>query len=308
MSVNSIPSAYSSYALQSLSSQASGTSGSTSSYFSASTAETAASTTAYAGGSMLDQLNEAMNMAMDALGLRAGDRVTFADVEEARKKMEEAFSARVAEDLLALGVDPDVNFTLVTDNNGGIKVIMDESVVKRTKTVEGSETIAAMLEELGLESDAVFSLSADGRGGFSVTADEDIKEQIEQYLADHPGVEAALRKEFDRSGGSAFTLEHGGADGMSLSYVFSGKEAKAAIEQYFEDKPEMVEKFNEIQALTNLDQARKSLSLDKSAVRKRVQMESLVAWFAGEGMGVDQLMQYSNGQSLFAASGVNYTV
>ena len=307
MSVNSIPSAYSNYALQPVLSQTSGTSGSTPSYFSATASDTPASTIAYAGGSLLDQLNEAMNMAMNALGLRAGDRVTFADVEEARKKMEEAFSAQVGDDLLALGVDPDVHFTLVTDNNGGIKVIMDEAIVKRTKTVEGSETIDAMLEELGLESDVAFSLSADGRGGFSVTADQDIKEQIEQYLEDRPGVEAALRKEFDRSGGSAFTLEHG-ADGLSLSYLFSGKDAKAAIEQYFEDKPEMVEKFNEIQALTNLDQARKGLSLDKSAVRKRVQMESLVAWFAGEGMGVDQLMQYSDGQSLFAASGVNYTV
>lgn len=56
---------------------------------------------------------------------KGSDRITFDDVEAYRNKLEEDFSAKLKEDLLKLGVDPDVEFTLVTDSSGRLNVVSD---------------------------------------------------------------------------------------------------------------------------------------------------------------------------------------
>ncbi len=307
MSVSGI--SQSNYALQfwqSQQKQADGTWGSASRY--ASSGANTATTNAYANSnsSMVEQLSKSIKLAMDTLGLKAGDRITFSSLLEAREKMEQDFAEQVKADLLKLGVDESVEFTLVSDGQGGIKVIMDESTVNKSKTLDKSDTIQTMLEELDLEG-VKFSLEADGKGGLTVKGDAEHKEAIEQYLEDHPEAKAALFKEIGLGENKAFTMEYAEDGSAKVSWEYSGKDDKAAIEKYFKDNPSMVKKFNEIQSLTNLEQARKSMALDKTTIRKRIQMESMVAWFAGQGMSVDQLMQYSGGQSYFAASGLNYT-
>jgi len=50
---------------------------------------------------------------------------TFDEIERYRKIQELEFTAQIKEDLAELGVDPDVQFTLVVDASGVVKVISD---------------------------------------------------------------------------------------------------------------------------------------------------------------------------------------
>ena len=62
--------------------------------------------------------------ALNAIKSETGSsRVTFDDVNAYREKLEEEFSSKIKKDLLELGIDPDVEFTLTTDSAGNIKVI-----------------------------------------------------------------------------------------------------------------------------------------------------------------------------------------
>jgi len=399
MSVGGI-SSYNSYALQFQQYKTSGNASGSSS----SSRSNSAIGNAFANSSLIDQLTTSIQMAMGTLGLKSNDRVTFNTLNEARQKLEDNFAGVVKKDLQALGVNEDSVFNLVSDGNGGIRVIMDEGPATSVKNYKESDslddllkklgfddevkfslksdgkggltviadgdatktanfksldTLKIMMEELGLDEDkdAKFSLEADGEGGFTVvtededlkamiedyfeenpearesllkdiglgedkaftlaydgkggakvTTQEDIKSSIENYLTDNPDEVKAILKEFNLTKSSDFTISREGEDSIRVTASYSGKEMKAIIEQYLKDNPKMVDRFNEIQSLTNLEQARKAQALDPSSIRKRVQMESLVAWFAGEGMSVSQMFQNSGSSGTWAMSGLNYTV
>jgi len=174
---------------------------------SASTGANAAASQAYGGASMIDHLSSAIQSAMDTLGLKPGDKVTFATIAQARKKMEDQFSEDVESGLQELGID-DADYTLVSDGKGGVTVASDH-------------------------------------------------------------------------------------------------EDKAKIEQYFKDHPEMVDRFNEIQSMTNVDQARKVQGLGMDATNKREQIASLLNWFTGSGQAVNQLMRFDSGSTFFSAVGLS---
>jgi len=164
---------------------------------------------AYSGTSdMLGTLSVAIKSAMDALGLSKNDRVTFASLHEARILLEEAFTAQVKDDLKKLGVDENIEFRLVTNNQGGVDVISTHADAEK-------------------------------------------------------------------------------------------------IERYFRNNPEMVKKFQEIQALSNVEEARKARGDNVKAIRDRLQVESMVAWFADSGQGMQQMMQYEDMQAVYSAAGLN---
>ena len=95
------------------------------------------------------------------------------------------------------------------------------------------------------------------------------------------------------------TNSKGGVD------VISDHADKAKIEKYLKDNPSIVTQFQEIQAMSNIEEARKVSGYDVQAMRNRIQVESMVDWFAGSGQSVQQLMQYSGSSSLFSAAGLN---
>ena len=187
----------------------SGSSATAASAYQGKTPASGAASAAYSSTSdMLGALSVAVKSAMSTLGLGKNDRVTFASLHEARIMLEEAFTAQVKDDLKKLGVDENIEFRLVTNNQGGVDVI---------------------------------STHADA----------------------------------------------------------------AKIEKYFRSNPEMVKKFQEIQALSNVEEARKTNGDNIKAIRDRLQVESLVAWFADSGQGMQQLMQYENMQAVYFAAGLN---
>ncbi len=158
-------------------------------------------TGAYAGatsGTLALQLRSLF----EGMKLSGGSQVSFASLQKYREGLEASFSETVRKDLLALGVDKDIEFRLASDGQGGVSVV---------------------------------SKHAD----------------------------------------------------------------KAKVEKYFKDNPDMVAKFNDIQALTGLDQARKAQQISPAALRTRIQMESMALWFDSTSNGggssiLDFNMQASN--------------
>ena len=178
---------------------------------SAASSKTAASKAASAyggGGIMSTQGQKALAKALAAIKAEGNDRISFAMVEEYRQKQEKLFSAEVRKDLLALGVDKDIDFKLVANTDGSISVI--------TKSAD-----------------------------------------------------------------------------------------KEKIEKYFKDNPDMVEKFQNIQALSNLKRATESSSVANLGamrdVRKQLQAQAIESFFASSensGSGfASQIADFGTGNS-----------
>lgn len=95
--------------------------------------------------------------------------------------------------------------------------------------------------------------------------------------------------------------EDGGID------VITDHEDKAKIEKYFKDNPDMVKLFQQIQSLTNVEEARKAQGIDVKSIRQRIQVESMTAWFANTGQNVSSIMDFSGGSTALMA-GLNKVI
>ncbi|MCC8193933.1 MAG: hypothetical protein LIP28_04735 [Deltaproteobacteria bacterium] len=76
-------------------------------------------------GILTTQGRDELAKALDAMKKAGYTRFTFNDVEDYRKKLEASFSEAVRSDLKEMGVDPDIEFSLVLDANGNLTVVSD---------------------------------------------------------------------------------------------------------------------------------------------------------------------------------------
>jgi len=90
--------------------------------------------------------------------------------------------------------------------------------------------------------------------------------------------------------------------------VISDHADKEKIEKYFKEHPDQVDAFKQIQALTNLEEARKEGNFDIKASRSRTQLESMTTWFANSGKEVNSIMNFNSGGGSSFIPGLNITV
>lgn len=87
--------------------------------------------------------------------------------------------------------------------------------------------------------------------------------------------------------------------------VIADSPEKEKIEKFFKNNPDLVKQFEKIQALNNVEESRKQQKIDINAVRERIQIESMMAWYSGSGEGgINSIMDFSGGQTSFF-SGIN---
>lgn len=177
----------------------------------ASAAVARAAGNSYATSTALSGVASTLSSLLSGMGLGASDTVRFQDLLNYREELKQDFETTVKKGLLEKGVDENVNFQVVSDGNGGVKII---------------------------------------------TKSED----------------------------------------------------KAKIEAYFADNPKLVEQFNQIEALTNVEAARKNGNLDVKAMRQRIEVESMTAWFTGSGQSVGSILNFSGSQSALLLAGLNQKV
>ena len=126
------------------------------------------------------------------------------------------------------------------------------------------------------------------------------REQLEEEYAEQ------LRKDFallDIDPSIAFQLKENEKGGLIVSTDHPDKDK---VQKYFDDYPEMVEKYKEIQILANLEAARNRMEINPAELKKRLQIENMSAWWNAEG-GASSIMSHSSaGTSWF--SGINAKV
>ena len=83
------------------------------------------------------------------------------------------------------------------------------------------------------------------------------------------------------SSDAKFTLKAN--ENGSVTVESSDAATKAAVQKFFDNNPALVKKFGQIQALSGLDDARKSLQVSPSDLRKRIEVESMAAWWSDSG-------------------------
>ncbi len=114
-----------------------------------------------------------------------------------------------------------------------------------------------------------------------------------------------LNADFEKLGidpGVAFQLKANDKGGLTVSSMHADKDK---VQKYFDDNPDMVKQYQEIQALADLDAARKKLDISTGELKKRIQIENMSVWWGQQGGG-SSIMNYSAGVDWF--SGVNATV
>jgi len=126
------------------------------------------------------------------------------------------------------------------------------------------------------------------------------REQREQEYAER------LRKDFTLMGidpDISFQLKENDKGGLTVSCTHPDKDK---IQKYFDDNPELVKQYREIQTLANLESARQRMEIQPAELKKRLQIENMSAWWNAEGGSAAIMSLSAGGTSWF--SGVNATV
>lgn len=102
----------------------------------------------------------------------------------------------------------------------------------------------------------------------------------------------------------AFTIQF---DESGKLNIISDHPDRDKVQKFFEDNPELIKKYQQIETLAGIEDARKAMQISPTSMRKRIQIESLAAWWADSGDANSYFGQYSD-NSLSLLAGLNIQV
>ena len=265
--------------------------------------------------SQLSSMVDLTKYAMDAMGLESDSRVTFSQITKYREKLNTEFNTAVKEGLEKLGVsDPSsVTFTLAEDGSLTATSANATDQANVQGWLKGNAAIGkdlrTALTTAGISGSTGVSMTVDSSGKLIAASSTDSANKATiQAVLDNSKLGSTLNtgmKSLAVSSDAKFTLKAN--ENGSISVESSDAATKAAVQKFFDNNPALVKKFGQIQALSGLDDARKSLQVSPSDLRKRIEVESMAAWWAGSGSTGSSFGNYSNG-SLSMLSGLNLSV
>ena len=273
------------------------TSTSSSSSSSSSTSSSSTLSQLLSGSSISSQLSSMVELtkyAMDAMGLDSDSRVTFSQITKYRDQLNTEFNTAVKEGLAKLGVsDPSsVTFTLASDGSltASSTNATDQANVqawlKNNATI--GKDLRTALTSAGVSSSTAVSMTVDSNGKLTAASstDSSILSSVQTVL-NNSTLGQTLKSGMDGlavGSDAKFTLQ---TDSNGNIVVESSDAAtKAAVQDFFDNNPSLVKKFGQIQALSGLDDARKSLQVSPSDLRKRIEVESMAVWWSGSSLSL----------------------
>ena len=258
---------------------------------------------------------ELTKYAMDAMGLESDSRVTFSQITKYREKLNTEFNTAVKEGLEKLGVsDPSsVTFTLAEDGSLTATSANATDQANVQGWLKGNAAIGkdlrTALTTAGISGSTAVSMTVDSSGKLIAASSTDSANKATiQAVLDNSKLGSTLNtgmKSLAVSSDAKFTLKSN-EDG-SVTVESSDAATKAAVQKLFDSNPSLVKKFGQIQALSGLDDARKSLQVSPSDLRKRIEVESMAAWWSDSGSSSSSFGSYSD-SSLSILSGLNLSV
>lgn len=294
--------------------------GSTGSSTSSSSSSKSSANSLLNGSTMTDQLSSMVELtkyAMNAMGVSSNSRVTFNQITKYREQLTSEFNKSVQDGLAKLGVsDPTaVTFSLASD---GTLTATSTNAADQTNVQAWLKDNATLGKELrqslttaGVSSTTAVSMKVDSSGKLTAVIDSGSDAATNttiQSILDKSTLGTTLydgMKNLAVGTDAKFTIK-ANSDG-SVTVESSDAATKAAVQKFFDNNPTLVKKFNQIEALSGLDDARKSLQVSPTALRKRIEVESMAAWWSGSGNANSYFGNYSN-SNLSMLSGLNLSV
>lgn len=214
------------------------------------------------------------------------------------------FGTDIRKDLEALKVDVKTPFQLTMDENGALQVKGDHPDKEKIQQYfdehpEVAGQIREQLEEMGLEyGDVHLVMGTDGAVTAENVVTEDIK-KLQQYFNENLSHGKNILEKMNNSGidpdiNFQLTMDE---DGNLV--VISDHPDKDKVQKFFDEHPELAKKYEQIQALANLDSARKAMQISPSAMRKRIQVESLASWWDTSGNSTSSIGDFMGGDLAF---------
>ncbi|CAK7054132.1 MAG: hypothetical protein DESF_02289 [Desulfovibrio sp.] len=219
-------------------------------------------------------------------------------------------SVKLRAALVDMGVDLSTPVTLVLDNEGKLVVSGEhehaEEVNKWLAENTGmAASLSAQLKKQGIDASAA-SLRLGKTGNVQAIVNNGELADI-QAMLDKSSLGATLSKGLDGLGISPdvqFTLQTNANGSVT---VISDSPDKAKIQKFFDDNPALVKQYQQIEALSGLDDARKAMQASPTDMRKRIQIESMAAWWSGSGNASSYFGNYSNG-NMSVLAGLNLNI
>ena len=84
--------------------------------------------------------------------------------------------------------------------------------------------------------------------------------------------------------------------------IISDHPDKDKVRQFFDENPDLVKKFMQMETLAGIEDARKAMQISPTEMRKRIQIESMAAWWDSSADSNSYFGQYSSGNMSLLAS------
>lgn len=204
----------------------------------------------------------------------------------------------------------DADGKLVVDPETENAEAVNEWLAEQT---EITDALRAACKEAGVDESAVsFGLTASGDLVVSVSGQQaDDKEQLRaaRTAFARMGTEAAALQEglaaLSIDPNAEFTIKINSDGAVTIGGTHPDIEK---IQQVFDDNPDLVKTYSQIEALSGLDEARAAMNISPSAMRKTLQMESIAAaWWSGS-MSSSYFGTYNSENGFSLLSGLNLSV
>ncbi len=203
----------------------------------------------------------------------------------------------------------DISYPLnMTFDGHNLKVKDNEEVNKWLEENPAfSEALRKELEKNNIELSSV-SIRLGKEGTAQITVKDADLEDIQTVLDEETQTGSKIYSALANQGidpDIAFTISF---DENGALNIISDHPDRDKIQKFFEDNPELIKKYKQIEALAGIDDARKAMQISPNEMRKRIQIESLaVAWWSDSGNSNSYFGQYSN-NNLSLLAGLNLNV
>lgn len=216
--------------------------------------------------------------------------------------------------LAALGVDLEEGLNFNLDSAGNLTVSGRLEQSDQVNQWLGNNPALAMavksqLESLGVDVSSV-SLDLDPSGNLSYSGYSGSLDDLQEVLnTTAAGYGVKMKNGLGALGidpNISFTLQVNDDGTVTVAGASSDRDK---LQKFFDANPDLVTTYRQIEVLSGVDDARAALKVSPSTARKRIQMESIAAWWfsSGNGNTSSYFGNYSSG-SLSMMNGLNVSV
>ena len=269
------------------------------------------------GKDLRKALTDAGIDAESAVDLRVGSGGKLSVINTTADNMQSALNsdADLTNDLRAalkkMGVDMTNGLNFKLDDEGNLAVGNDveqaEAINQWLKeNPKLADAVKAQLEKRDVDASAV-SLRLNSEGPVQISVNNAGLNDIKAVLDKQGEAGKKLHDGLDSLGvdpNIKFSIQVN--DDGSVT-VISDHADRDKVQQFFDDNPDLIKKYRQIETLSGIDDARKAMQVSPTAMRKRIQIESMAAWWADSGSASSYFGNYSGG-NLSLLSGLNLNV